>query len=198
MATTWAVPVLPATWIWARRAALPVPFVDHPHQRPAHRFQGGPAGPQAGLHLRPGLEENLPGRAFHLFHQIGFIDDAAVGDGRHHPGHLDGGGQIVALADGYRDGIAFVPGLIESGLFPGRGRGQPRHLFVQIRGRWARPGRSAGSTRRCAQSPASAHFVEIDVAGMHHGPVEVHAAMAALAPAMKHVIAHGQGAGAVR
>ena len=172
-------------------------IVDHPHQRLAHHLQIGRAGPQAGLHLGLGLKENLPGRAFHLLHDIGFIDGAAIGDGCHHPGHLDGSGQIVTLADGYRDRIAFVPGLMESSLFPGQGSHQARHLLVQIEAGGRAQAEAPAPLGDAFNAQAPAHLVEIDVAGMHYGPVEVHGAVAALAPAVKHVIAHGQGAAAV-
>ena len=152
--------------------------VDHPHQGLPHRLQSGRAGPQAGLHLGLGPVENLPGRAFHLFHDIGFIDVAAVGNGRHHPGHLDGSGEIVALADGYRDRIAFAPGLMESRHFPGRGRRQARHLLVQIEAGGRAQAEAPAPLIDALNPQAPAHLVEIDVAGMHHGPVQVHGAVA--------------------
>ena len=171
--------------------------VDHPHQGLAHRLQSGRAGPQSGLHLGLGPVENLPGRTFHLLHYIGFIDGAAVGNGRHHPGHLDGSGQIVALADGYQNRLAFVPGLMKSSLFPGRGRRQTRHFLVQIEAGGRAQAEAPAPLIDAFNPQAAAHLIEIDVTGMHHGPVQVHGAMASLAPAAKLVIAYGHGAGAV-
>ena len=115
-------------------------------------------------------------------HGIGAIECSSVGQGRNEIGHLQGGRQGVALADGDRERFPTVPGLSSRLAFP---------LF-----RWheARLFRPHGDTRGLANSKRTrivrqavnadffSHFVKIHITRLDEGLIQVDTSVARVFP----------------
>src|SRR5208337_1718774 len=137
-------------------------------------------------------------RTLCFFHQLRLIDQASVGYGRGHLGHLQRGGQVIALANGDRQGLPFVPGLVVTGLFPFAGGHQPGHLFIQMQAAGLSQAEAAAPLGNAVNPQPLPHVIKIDVAGFHQGPLEIDLAVAALFPAFELVVAADQGPGAIK
>ncbi len=134
---------------------------------------------------------------FKLFYEPGPVKGAAVGQGGIDVGELERRDEVESLADGDGDGFSRLPGLLQAGEFPLFRRDQAALLPGEVD---AQGGAEAEGPRvggDLVDAEQLAQVVEIDVAGLHDGAVEVDVSVTLLLPAAEDPVAHLEGAVAV-
>ena len=101
------------------------------------------------------LADLLRARVLHGAHQPRVHRRAAVGEGGHGGGQLQGRGEPVALPDAHADGVARVPLLLEALPLPVGRRLQPRAAPRRCRCRSSRRSRTGVMKRWIASTPRS-------------------------------------------
>ena len=164
-------------------------FIDHPPQRSVDDLDVFGADRQDALFLRLEYLYDMSVQRFKLFYEPGPVKGAAVGQGRIGVGELDRGHEIEPLTDGEGDGFTHLPGFPEAGKLPLFRRDQTALLPGEVdpqRGAEAEGSCVGGDPVYAEQFP---QVVEIDVAGLHDGAVEIDISVTLRLPAAEDPVA---------
>ena len=114
-----------------------------------------------------------------VFQEVRLDENASTGNARNHARELDRRGGHGALTHGDGNRFASVPLAMIHALRPFLGRNQTGLFAGQINSRAMAEAESVGVERDAIDSEQLADVVEVDVAGLHDGFVQVHIAVAA-------------------
>ena len=169
----------------------------HPAAGAVRVLHGGDHGPLDHGRVFRGQGDGALHLWGHAAHELRLQDLAAVDEGGDDARHLQRGHSGVALADGQVQVLALGPAHAKAFHLPLARGDEPALLVGQVdaRGR-AQPG-FLGVGADAVHAELHAELVEIGVAGLDQGALEVDCAVAAALPAAEHVAAQGHLARAV-